>query len=205
MSVITAYGNDVAVYQLTADAMVDIRYTVAHKPHIAVLDDGGTQGIHTSMLEEAGFPTDHYTVLHAADVQFLPVQSCYTIVASPHFDGGTPATNQTQSIREFVLDGGNFLAQCAAVRTYEDNPLHGHFHSTLGFEDNNSASSFDYPNADMAFNQFQGVLADAGGSLQDWTLADGSVLTNNAYAEVVKEGTNNVFRAGASRSEERRG
>src|SRR6266540_3811392 len=199
MSVIAAYGNNVAVYRLTTNAMVDIRYTVAHKPHVAVLDDGGTDGIHTGILDEAGFPTDDYTVLHAADVEFLPLQSCYTIVTSPHFDGGITATNQTHSIRDFVMDGGNFLAQCAGVRTYENNTLYGHFHSTLGFQDNNSATTFNYPNPDIAFNQFQGVLADEGGSLQDWTLAAGSVLTNNAYAEVLKSGTTNVFRAGVSK------
>ena len=147
MPIITNYGNNVAVYRLTTNATVDIRYTVAHKPHVAVLDDGGTQAIHTSILDEAGFPPDDYTVLHAADVEFLPLQSCYTIVTSPHFDGGTTAINQTHSIRDFVLDGGNFLAQCAGIRTYEDNTVYGHLHSTLGFSDNNSATSFDYPNA----------------------------------------------------------
>ncbi len=198
LSVITNFGSQVAVYRLASDTTVDVRYTIAHKPRVAVLDDGNTQKIHTDILDEAGFRTDQYQVLHAADVQFLPVASCFTLVTSPHFDGGITATNQTRSIREFIADGGNFLAQCAAVRTYENN-REGHFHSNLGFADDNSAKLFTYPNADMPFNQFQGDLADEGGSLQDWRLAAGSTFTNQAYAQAQKSTDTNAFRAGVSK------
>jgi hypothetical protein len=199
MQIINAFGNNVAVYRMTTNTTVDIRYTLAHKPHVAVCDDGGTDGVHTSILAEAGFPAAHYTVLSAADVEFLPFQSCYTLVTSPHYAAtGTVADNKTRSIRDFVLDGGNFLAQCAGVRTYENN-AEGHFHATLGFVDDNSATSFDYTNADMAFLQFQGNLEDTGGSLQDWRLAPGSVLTTNAYPQVLKAGTTDTFRAGVAK------
>src|SRR5206468_10220709 len=82
-----------------------------------------------------------YLILHASTavtyINTLPLHDALPI----YFDGGITADNQTKSIRDFVLDGGNFLAQCAAVRTYENNTVYGHFHSTLGFADDNSATS----------------------------------------------------------------
>jgi hypothetical protein len=164
MGVISKWGNSVAVYRLASNATVDIRYTIAHKPVIAVLDDGKTQAIQTDILDEAGISTNYYRVLHAADVAFLAASDCYTIVTSPHFDGGVTATNQTRSIREFVMNGGNFLAQCAAVGTYENNSLYGHFHTTKGVTTDNVAKGFSYTNFDMAFCQFQGALDNEGDS-----------------------------------------
>ena len=194
-AVITNFASSVAVYRLTTNTVVDIRYTIVHRPKVAVLDDGGTQKILTDVLDDAGFSTNNYEVLHGADVGFLPLPSCFTLVASPHFDGGTSASNQTQSIRAFVQQGGNFFAQCAAIRTYENDAYNGHFLTTQGTADDNTAVAFTYPNADMALSQFQGSLQDEGGSLQDWTLAVGSVITNNGFMNVLKSTDTNVMRS----------
>ncbi|HTG44998.1 MAG TPA: hypothetical protein VK633_10755 [Verrucomicrobiae bacterium] len=182
MPVINAFGGSVAVYELTTNATVDVRYTLGHKPRVLVLDDGGTEGIHTKILQEAGFLNSQYAVVSATDVQSYAVNSCYTIVTAPHFKS-TGADAETRSIRAFLEAGGNLLAQCAAVRTYENNSL-GHFHGSAGLADDNRNSSFNYLNADLPFLQFDGVLADEGGSLQDWTLGAGSAFVNSAYMQV---------------------
>ncbi len=199
MSIITNWDNKVAVYRLTADTTVDVRYTLCHKPRVAVLDDGNTQTIQTSILDEAGVPTSHYIVLHAADVAFLASSDCYTLVTSPHFVTGATTTNQTHSIRDFVMNGGNFLAQCAAVSTYEDNPLFGFFQTTKGVTIDNKASSFVYRNADMAFNQFQGDLAAEGGHTAEWDLSTGSSFANHAYVGVLNASNTNNIRSAVAK------
>ena len=196
--IIRTYGNNVAVYTVMSNVTADIRHTLTHKPMVAVFDDGGTQAIQTDILDEAGFPASHYKVLHAVTLGFIGTTSCFTFASSPHFDGGSSAGPQASSVREFVDSGGNFLAQCRAVGTYE-NQTNGHFHATAGFADKNDASSFVYPNPDMAFNQFQGTLFDEGGSLQDWGLAAGSAFTNSAYIVVRNAAATNSFRAGVSK------
>ena len=197
-SIIATYGNKVAVYTVMSPVAVDIRYTLTHKPMVAVFDDGKTQAIHTGILDEAGFPASHYQVLHAASLGFIGATSCFTFASSPHFDGGESAGAQATSVREFAESGGNFLAQCAGVRTYE-NQTNGHFHTTSGFVDKNDATKFIYPNPDMAYNQYQGTLSDEGGSLQDWGLAPGSAFTNNTYLCVQNSAKTNSFRAAVSK------
>ncbi|MCZ6618564.1 MAG: hypothetical protein O7E57_10555, partial [Gammaproteobacteria bacterium] len=51
----TAYGNNVAVYETTEDVMVDVRFTLDEKKKIGALDDGGNADIHTAVLDAAGF------------------------------------------------------------------------------------------------------------------------------------------------------
>ena len=199
MPVLRAWSNNVAVYRIATNTTVDVRYTIAHKPVIAVLDDGNTQTIQTSILDEAGISTNYYRVLHAADVAFLAASDCYTIVTSPHFDGGVTATNQTHSIRNFLMNGGNFLAQCAAVGTYENNTLYGHFHTTKGVVTDNVAKGFNYTNSDMAFSQYQGPLDNEGGAIQEWDLASGSTYTNGAYDLVFNQSNSGNVRAQVSK------
>ncbi|MEI7901194.1 MAG: DUF11 domain-containing protein, partial [bacterium] len=197
--VISAYLNSVAVYSVMSNTAVDVRYSLTHKPKVAVFDDGNTDAIHTSILDEAGFPTSHYEVLHAEELGFIGTTSCFTIATSPHYEPKTGInSDKAQAVRDFVESGGNFLAQCAGVRTYENN-ANGYFHSKAGFVDKDDANTFIYPNPDMAYNQFQGLLADEGGSLQDWGLATGSVFTNSAYLCVQNASKANSYRAGVAK------
>ncbi|MBI2927593.1 MAG: HYR domain-containing protein, partial [Verrucomicrobia bacterium] len=198
LPVITAFGNNVAVYQLNADTAVDIRYTLTFRPRVLVANDGGTFGIHTSILEEAGFPTTHYDVF--TDVSVLLAPGCYSIASSPHFEGDTKpgeptADEKTSALRAFVLNGGNFLAQCAAVRTYENNALYGHFHTSLGIEDFRTGDPFSYLHPDLAFSQFQGELRNEGGSLREWKLETGSTFINSAHEHVENVANPNSIRA----------
>ena len=203
---ITIYGQNVAVYALTDATTIDIRYTLAHRPKIGVLNDGSNAAIHTGILTEAGFiggAGGDFATIAAVDVASIANTECYTFVSTPHYEpsnvNSATVNSQTAAIRAFVENGGNFLAQCAGVRTYENNVINGRHHSTLGFADDDSATAFSYPNADMAFGQFEGVLNDEGGSLQDWVLAPGSVLRANAFPQVTKSTNVNVFRGGVAK------
>jgi uncharacterized repeat protein (TIGR01451 family) len=199
--VMAAFGGSVAVYELTTNVTVDIRYTLAHKPRLLVLDDGNTQTIHTSILQEAGFGSDHYAIVHAAEAQSYASNSCYTLVTAPHYKPSDlqRTTNEARSIRAFLEAGGNFLAQCASVRTYENNTHFGHFQCSHGLADDNRGSGFTYPNADLAFSQFQGELADISGNLTDWKLAAGASFVNGAHVHVRNTANTNSMAASASK------
>jgi uncharacterized repeat protein (TIGR01451 family) len=167
---IAAFANNVAVYEMTAAASVDIRYDVQFKPNIAVNNDNPT--IHTDLFDFADIP--NYTVIPGAS---LLAGSCYTIFTEPH----TNDTSGVAEVKAYVQAGGNFLAECLAVATYENDPA-GHFQTTAGIVTNNLNNVIAYPNPDLAFTQFIGVLEPApGGSHQDWNLDTGSVFQNNGY------------------------
>ncbi|MCP9495505.1 MAG: right-handed parallel beta-helix repeat-containing protein [Pyrinomonadaceae bacterium MAG19_C2-C3] len=167
---ITAFAGNVAVYQLTQDALVDVRYTLTDRLNIAV--SNVNTSIHTDIFIEAGI-TD-YTVV---DPTALSSSSCYTFHSEPH----TSATAGIPNVKAFVQSGGNFLAQCLALSTYE-NTTTGRFQTTNGIVINNIGNTLAYPNADLPFSQFTGALEPApGGSEQDYYLASGSTFQNNTH------------------------
>ncbi len=172
--VITAFngGNPapmVAVYKLTADVIVDVRYTLTARPKIAIFSNGGNQAIHKAMLDTARIT--NYIVQNAGDFQGLA--SCYTFCSEAHWDytPGNPIKGNLDPVKNvvaFVNEGGNFLAQCAGIDLYENHqPDGGHFHTTdgIGFANGNVTNTFS--NADMAFDQFQGTI----GPLPNSTIA----------------------------------
>jgi len=206
-----SFGNTVAVYELTAEASIDIRYTLAFKPKVAVLDDGGKGPIHESVLLQAGFTSAEYDIMIADSVS---TTSCYTIATEPHFESDD-ADVQASSIREFMDSGGNFLGQCEGAQTYENNVTYGRYQTTAGVQkDNQKKSTFTYTNHDEPFSQFIGDVADPGGSFQDWKPDPGSSsvfrsgvkihLTNTSVTDLVTatsyqidaSGGNHVFYLG---------
>jgi hypothetical protein len=169
---IAAFGNSVAVYETTADVVVDIRYDLTHKPRIAVSNTN--TAIHTAIFTEAGIPAANYSVVDPAT---LTAASCYTSHSEPH----TTLTPGVAAVKLYVQSGANFLAQCKASLTYE-NDAAGHFQTTLGTAINNLGNVLSYPNADLAYSQFTGALNPApGGSEQDWKFAAGSAWQNNGH------------------------
>lgn len=186
---ILAFGSNVAVYELMADATIDVRFTLLHKPKVAVFDDGGNAGIHEDLLDEAGFVTPtHYGTILATSLATVNATTCLTIGTEPHW-GETPTdpdvTAAARAIRDFVEAGGNFLAQCDAIATYENNPSQGRYQTTAGIIVNNTGDSpFLYPQADLPFSQFEGALASGGGSIHDWSLAGGSAWQNGGHFQV---------------------
>lgn len=189
--IISSFGNNVTVYRLTNSTMADIRYTLTHRPKIAVFNNGGNELIHTKILDAAGI--GDYDVMDAADIANLI--NCYTFASEPHADENEVSLAVIDGIRAFVLNGGNFLAQCHAIDTYENR---GFFHTTAGVSIVNSTTSHLYPNANLAYSQIQGHLQqNEGGSIGKWTLASGSSWRNTSYPSVTHLNSDTVIAMGA--------
>jgi gliding motility-associated-like protein len=189
--IISNFGNNVAVYLLTNDVTVDIRYTLTHRPKIAVFNNGGNQLIHTKILDAASIP--NYDVMDAANISSLI--NCYTFVSEPHADTNQITWPVVTAVRNFVMNGGNFLAQCHAVNSYENKAF---FHTTSGISIVNSVITHLYPNADLAYSQMHGPLQqNEGGSIHNWTLKPGSNWLSYAYRSVSHTGIDTVVAMGA--------
>jgi hypothetical protein len=181
-----ASSDDVKMYKSNAPATVDVRFDylirgIVWKPKAAVLDDGGNADIHVGYMVNAGIPATNYTV----EVSVTFITRCYTFASEPH--NTSAPDNIIQGIRNFVLYGGNFLAQCAAVRTYELSTL-ARFQSTNGFDnanENGDPATWTYSNADLSYFQINGYfgIADNGGSLKDWVIpvSPGNPAINNFH------------------------
>jgi hypothetical protein len=197
---IAAFGNNVAVYETTADVMVDVRFTLAERKKIGVLNDGDNADIHAQILDAAGFVAgQQYQVIPAATLITVNADACFTMVGEPHW-GTTDNDDEVEAVRLFAESGGNFLAQCAAIESYENNTTHGLFQSTLGiFENNLDSTSIDYPNADLAYSQFQGNIDAGGGSISDFELGVGSTFANGGHVHARNITDPNRFIATASK------
>ncbi|MDH3238273.1 MAG: right-handed parallel beta-helix repeat-containing protein, partial [Deltaproteobacteria bacterium] len=186
-SKISAFGNNVAVYELTQDVTVDIRHNLTQKRRVGALNDGGNANIHVGVLSDAGFVSGtHYETIDITTLVTLNGTKCITTATEPHFSAASSAIDQqAQAVRTFVEAGGNFLAQCIATTTYENNVPYGLYQTTNGIvESNLGNSNFLYPNPDIPFSQFDGSLADTGGSVNDFKLNTGSSFRNNGHIHV---------------------
>jgi hypothetical protein len=175
-------GNDrPKVYRTTVNiSNVDIRFDMSgFKPKGLVLNDGGNQIIHEGYMLKCAITTQNYGIGPASSL----ITKCYTFASEPHHEGPTNAV--VNAVRRFVEYGGNFLAQCEAVKTFENHSL-GHFHSTNGITITNTsmaASATIYPNPDLPFMQTQGVSdISMGGTVRNWQFAFLSLPANNSHA-----------------------
>lgn len=201
-AVISAYGNNVAVYELLSNVTVDVRYTLNHKPLVAALDDGGTVDIHKDILSDAGFVEGvSYVETYAFGTNPISTTVCYTLATEPHFETDD-AGPQAAAIHDFIESRANFLAQCAGVRSYE-NATNGNFQTSNGIDTMDNVSTYTYPRADLAYAQFEDDIDDEGGSLHEWALSSGSDFINNGHQHVQGIQDTNTYRA--SQSKEIRG
>ena len=208
-SSITNINDKVKVYQTNVPVYVDQRYDLTgFKPKAALLNNGGNWEIHRDYLIKAGInfglnSTQTAGTNWAKAVVSDMMSSCYTFGSEAHWSERDPlvALAVTNDVRTFLQAGGNILAECAAVRTYENA---GKFHSTGGIDPltendfNSPLSTLNYSNADLSYSQFQGPLnISKGGSLKNWTYSgslqndehnhvEGTLLNNNAGASVAK-------------------
>ena len=53
-TIINNFANNVAVFELKEDKLLDVRYEMNQRPKLAVFDNGGFQAIHVGILIEAG-------------------------------------------------------------------------------------------------------------------------------------------------------
>ncbi|MCW3116574.1 MAG: hypothetical protein JWM28_656 [Chitinophagaceae bacterium] len=176
-------GNDRPnVYQTTADVTVDIRYNLSgFLPKAAILTDGGNQAIHIAFMTAAGIPSMNYTTSTGSNL----IASCFTFASEPHNSNtGSVVDVAITDIRNFVVAGGNFLAQCAAIPNYENNSL-GRFQTTTGItvSNTNISTTGSYANPDLSFSQFEGVFnGSLTGSVKNWQInASGSNNEHNHY------------------------
>jgi len=175
----------VKVYRLTADADVDVRYTLSNPPRVALVHD--SCDIHRNFLEMASTPTVNYDCLSNASGI---ITGCYTIVTEPHIDLNGLDTYTRDSIYNFVvMAGGNFLAECEGIETFEalsryqsatgslDEPAAGDGFGNL----NNFNVNVYYDNPDMAYGQYQGIFRPrTRGAFQMWRY--NSAPANNWYS-----------------------
>jgi uncharacterized repeat protein (TIGR01451 family) len=164
LAVINAYGNNVAVYQLTDATNVPVYSNILHKPKVAVFNQGGNAAIHTAILAEAGLTVNtHYQVFtNATQIGF---NSCFTVATEPHAGVEKVSAVATSALLDFLRSGGNFLGQCEAVEAYTTRGLLAGFQSK---QDLGGSMLFDNFFDPMA--QFQGGLNDEGGSVVSFNL-----------------------------------
>ncbi|HEY4797610.1 MAG TPA: hypothetical protein VII99_00915, partial [Bacteroidia bacterium] len=182
--IISTFANQwkVAVYKLSANTSVDVRYDLNQRPKIACFNNGGFQQVNTKMLDSAQI--SNYTAISAG--LFSGLAQCYTFCSEMHWSIGTQAADSAtmRPVWDFVMQGGNFLAQCAGENKYENQmEIPRHFLTTNGTTQHNPAPlpTNTYSNPDMAFNQFEGTVAPRAGTTADWNLAAASAFTTEAY------------------------
>ncbi|MCP4047162.1 MAG: hypothetical protein GY732_14385, partial [Gammaproteobacteria bacterium] len=222
--------DEVTVFSLLADKAIDVRYTLLHKPFVAVSDENSE--IHTKVLDAAGIPGNGK---NAADNCPMPSEpgfdentcnyaivpprelagACATLHMEPHRD--KPKTEDPDviaiqsSVEDFVKAGGNFIAQCHAVRYFEntnfsppDSTYKGTYLTDEGIIDADiETNPYNYPNSPMAFSQMTGPIdGEQGGSLQSWTLNSGAYI-NDGYDNLVHDtalvGGNPVLKASSGK------
>ncbi|MGD9563768.1 MAG: carboxypeptidase-like regulatory domain-containing protein [Pyrinomonadaceae bacterium] len=185
-------GPDVVVYKTNAPTTADVRYTLTHKPKIAVGPDGGNYGedVHPELFDRAGIP-DYSAVTD----DIINANSCYTIATQAH----SVSSGFVDLYKQFVLSGGNLLLQCASINTFENNS-NGHFQTSnegysifgTGSQDfptgNAVNTTLIYPDGAMPFNQFIGILANQDGAITEYGYASGGAAANSNRVSVRNSG-----------------
>lgn len=199
-----AQGTTVQVYALQSAATVDVRYVLNQRPVAAILNDGGNAGIHQRYMRLAGISgNDNVAALRAQDnyatqvaVNLDSQSECFTFASEPH--STNTAGGVVEAIGRFVGRGGNFLAECEAVVTYE-NYANGRFQTTNGVTDadvrDNGARR--YPAPDQPLSQFEGEFKASvlGGSVTNWRLAGGSFQHGGHSHDVLASPNTDVMEA----------
>ena len=192
IQLITEFGFNVVAYKLAQTTSIDIRYTITHRPKIAVFNNGDNQLLQTKVLDAAGI--GNYQVIDAKDI--ATIAYCYTFASEAHAGRDRITTNVADAVKTFVANGGNFLAQCEAIDSYEYEDL---FHTDNGIAvaPMNATITNAYPNPDLALSQFHGgVISNPGGSISKWTLAGGSSW-KSYYYPVISDGSDMIVASGA--------
>ena len=176
------------VYRNSVAVTVDVRYDLTgFKPMAAILNDGGNRAIHLAFMSAAAIPASNYTTITGDNL----LSSCYTFASEPHNSKtGTAVNTAISNMKVFVNNGGNLLAQCAAVPNYENNVL-GRFQTTTGITVSNTAigTTVLFPNPDLSFNQFEGAFnGSLTGSVRNWEITDAPA--NGEHNHVTGTGAN---------------
>lgn len=180
-------GTDVVVYKTNAAVNIDVRYTLTHKPKIAVGPDGGNfgTGVHQTLFQAAGI-TNFVSVTD----DLINTNACYTLATQAH----STSSSFVSLYKQFVQSGGNLLLQCASINTFENNAA-GHFQTTnpgysvFGTNDSTAVNTtLVYPEGAMPFNQFIGTLANQDGAITEYAYASGGAAANGNRVSVRNSG-----------------
>lgn len=169
----------VRVYRTTAPTTAPVRYTLTHKPLVAVGPDGGGHGdgVYQRLFNRAKITSAPNTnAWDYVENDILTPDSCFTIAAQAH--AADNAVNYIQTYRNFAMNGGNLLLQCKSVETFENHLGFGLFQTTNGwtniFTTNTNGSDVDtplvFPNPAMPFNQFVGDLDNEPGYVTEYSV-----------------------------------
>ncbi len=160
-AVINSYGNGIRVYELQSATSANVHSNLTHKPYVFV-EQSQNPTIHTSILSAAGLSSGtHYTTGLMTSVT---QSQCVTIITVPH--NSAISTAERNAVRAFVQNGGNFFAQCAAIRGFQGSTPRAFLNS--GYRDNPGIGSFLYSNPQEPSAQFEGNIADEGGSQENF-------------------------------------
>lgn len=167
---ISIANQRINIYKTNASVTADVRYDLSgFIPKGSVLTDGNNAAIHIANYTTAKVPSTNYQTIAAAEL----TARCFTFVSEPHNTNTGASTDQAiAAIKTFIVFGGNFLAQCHAVVTFENN-IEGRFQTTTGNTDANSGlgTAITYPNPDLSFSQYEGKYnISKGGSVQNWRI-----------------------------------
>jgi len=175
-------ANRPKVYQTIFPTIVDVRYDMTgFKPKAGILTDGGNQSVHLAFMTAASVPASNFDTTSGSSL----IPGCFTFASEPHNDKtGSAVDVAITSIRKFVTAGGNFLAECAAVENYENNPL-GRFQTTTGIQVTNAhiGTTLKYPNPNLSFSQFVGAFnGSLTGKVENWQISDSGRNNENNHA-----------------------
>jgi Secretion system C-terminal sorting domain len=173
-------SSKVKVYRLTQDVDVDIRYTLNTPPRVAIMHD--SCDIHQNFMGMASVPTVNFECIANTSVGLI--SGCYTMVTMPHMDANDVQSYDDDSVYNFVMAGGNMLAACDAIQTFENITR---YQSATGSISKGTGAQFNnnvyYDNPAMAYGQFQGTIRPRiRGALQVWRYTSSTI--NNFYSVV---------------------
>jgi hypothetical protein len=207
-----------------AGLFLPVAHRIDRKPYGAVFDSTGNAKILLGILEAAGLerekfdvcgdsacplnttvltPGAHYRILNKDDAGTIDDKVCLSFASEPHFAASKEvggALPFVMAARKFVLSGGNFLAQCHSIDSYESCDLMktqgktcagGGTLSVNGIAQNGApgvgCTTLDkgaevYPSgADLPIVQFEGPWTHIGGSVT--SLCDGAGNHTKFYNE----------------------
>jgi uncharacterized repeat protein (TIGR01451 family) len=193
----TSNNDDVRVYEADSGFVAPIRYTLTHKPFVAVGPDGGGFGgsVYQDLLDAAGLVENTHYGLVANNI--FQTNSCVTLAAQAH--ASNDAITFIGTYRSFAEAGGNLLLQCHSVDVFENAAApNGRFQTTLGWTVFGTSGGqvngtiTDFPNPAMPFNQFVGELADQEGQVSEYQLAASSVFQNGTLISAKNNSAGNT-------------
>ena len=175
--------KDVVIHELETAVTVDVAYILAYPPKIAILNDGNSGLSHSSIMQEAKIPYDLLT-----SVDFFNDSECYNIITQPHIEENEITNNNYyNNLKDFLNAGGNFLAQCSSIKTFEDHD-HYHYDNTVDYSIFTQNTNCTYHYGEMPIMQFQGDLPEQFfGTISSYEAGTGTLLNGNAYESVKNE------------------